>query len=126
MRTALDSRHELELHTLTYDGRTLVADVVELIVGKGGLVTPGPVSYSITFPKPVAHAVTEEFPAVYSNWVQGEETGFLRRIENTSLRSAMGLDIEQFERQIGYALITAHEILVVYCEGEPSVIDQRG
>ncbi|HSC81828.1 MAG TPA: hypothetical protein VLC08_15825 [Chitinolyticbacter sp.] len=65
MLTALDSRHELELNSLKYDGRHLIAEVGELIIGYGGRMSAGTTSYVINFPNPVAHPLTEEFPAVY-------------------------------------------------------------
>ena len=124
MHSVLDSRHELELHGLKYDGHSLVAEVVELVAGYGGRVAPGVCHYLVTFRKPLAHALTGEFPAVVAQWVQGQDTGLLRRIESPSLRAALGLGLEQFNDAVAYALITAHEILAVYCDEEPSVVEQ--
>jgi len=123
MRTKLDSLHELELQSIKYDGRTLVAEVAELVVGYGGRVGMGATRYFISFVEPVAHALTEEFPSVCARWIQGDDIGFLRRIENASLQATMGLDLQQFQSHVGYALITAHEILVVYCNQEPVVFE---
>jgi hypothetical protein len=126
MQTTLDSRHELELLTLTYNGRELSAEVSELIVGQGGRVSRGPKSYVVTFLNPVAHAITEEFPAIVGNWLQGTDIGFLRRVESTALRTAMGLALEQFASQYAFALVTAHEVLAVFCEEEPSIVARHG
>nr|WP_315428599.1 hypothetical protein [uncultured Albidiferax sp.] len=124
MHSILDSRHELELVGLKYDGRNLSAEVIELIVVDGGHVAHGACRYLVNFPKPIAHALTEEFPAMVAELIRGKDTGFLRRIESDSLRSALGLNLEQFSEQFAYALITAHEILVVYCAEEPLVVEQ--
>jgi hypothetical protein len=79
----------------------------------------------VTFHRPISHAVTEEFPAVLADWVRGEDLGFLRRIENPDLVSAMGLNEEQFNTFQAFSLVTAHEILVVFCESEPEVIQKH-
>lgn len=121
MRTDLDTRHELELKGLRYDGRALHAEVVELVVGYGGRVQAGNAHYLVTFPHPLAHALTEEFPAVVAQWVQGADSGFLRRIDNPLLQASMGLNLEQFHDVAAYALMTAHETLVVYCTDMPVV-----
>ena len=121
MQTALDSRHELELISLRYNGHELVAEVCELIVGPGGRVSQGLHSYTVSFIRPRAHALTEEFPAICGNWLDDADSGFLRRVENSGLRTAMGLDLEQFENQNAYLLITAHEILAVFSENDPIV-----
>lgn len=123
MFTALDSCQELELKGIAYDGCELRAEVRELVVVDGRRMSQGKASFLVIFPSPVAHALTEEFPASYCQWIQSEETGALRRIENTTLRTAMGLDLEQFQNQTAYAPITAHEVLVVYCNGEPMVTE---
>lgn len=126
MKTILDSVHELELDGYAYDGRDLVAEVVELVVGYGGRVSQGPRRYSVRFTKPLAHAVTEEFPAADAQLVQGQEEGFLRCIDAPALRAALGLDLEQFEEFRAYALLTAHEVLVAYCSDEPAVEENGG
>lgn len=126
MQTTLDSRHELELLALTYNGHDLVAEVCELVVGQGGRVSQGPQNFAVTFPKPAAHALTEEFPAIVADWLQGNDRGFLRRIDSTALRAALGLDLEQFEDQTPYALLTAHEVLAVFCGNEPSITVRHG
>ena len=124
MQTILDSRHELELNGLKYDGDSLVAEVVELVVGYRRRVVPGTRHYLVTFPRPVAHALTCELSAVVANWIQGNDTGFLRRIEDASLRAALGVDLHQSKDEIAYVLITAHEVLVVYCSEEPHVVER--
>ena len=121
MKTILDLRHEIELEAYRYDGRTLVAEVVELLVGSGHRVVQGSSQYLVTFQSPIAHALTEEFPAAVAELVRGSDKGFLRRIENPQLRAALGVNEEQFEGFVAYALITAHEILVVYCAEEPTI-----
>lgn len=121
MRTVLDSLHELEFDGCRYDGNELVADITELVVGLGGRIIQGSRRYTVRFPRPLAHAVTEEFPAAVAQLIQGGDTGFLRRIESTPLRAALGLDLEQFGDQHAYALITAHEVVVAYCLEEPVV-----
>jgi hypothetical protein len=121
MQTSLDALHELELDRYVYNGRDLVAEVVELIVGNGGRVAQGHRRYMVRFDKPLAHAVTEELPAAAAQLVQGDETGFLRRVDASALRAALGVDLEQFEEFHAYALLTAHEVLVVYCLSEPTV-----
>ncbi|WP_374537832.1 hypothetical protein [Chitinimonas taiwanensis] len=121
MQTDLDTRHELELRGLRYDGQALHAEVVELVVGYGGKVQAGKAQYLVTFTHVLAHALTEEFPAVVAQWVQGVDSGFLRRIDNPVLQASMGLNLEQFHDVAAYALITAHETLVVYCTDLPVV-----
>ncbi|MGN6828295.1 hypothetical protein [Paucibacter sp. M5-1] len=125
MHTDLDSLHELELDRCVYDGRTLVAEVNELIVGYGGRVVRGPRRYGIRFARPVAHAVTEELPAAVAALLQAGDGGFLRNVEASALRVALGLDLEQFEGLLAFALVTAHEVLVAYCTDEP-IIEERG
>ena len=126
MQTALDTRHELERISLKYNGQELVAEVCELIVGPGGLVSRDHQSYAVSFIRPQAHALTEEFPAIYGNWLDDADSGFLRRVKNSGLRAAMGLNLEQFENQNAYLLITAHEILAVFCENDPIVESLNG
>ena len=121
MQTALDSLHDLELDRCVYDGGDLVAEVIELIVGNGGRVAQGHRRYKVRFAKPLAHAVTEEFPAAAAQLVQGDDIGFLRRVDASALRTALGVDLEQFEEFQAYSLLTAHEVLVVYCSNEPTV-----
>ena len=121
MKTSLDDHHELELEGHRYDGDCLVAEVWELVVGKGGRVARSGTYYHVSFPRPVAHAVTEEFPAAAAGLVQGDDEGFLRVIKNTALTSALGLNGEPFGDVRSYALITAHDILVAYCRGEPKI-----
>ncbi|MEC5399912.1 hypothetical protein [Uliginosibacterium sp. H1] len=126
MHTVLDSLHELELVSTTYDGVSLTALVVELVVDGGGRVSQGSRRYVVSFPAPIAYALTEEFPASCADWIRGEDDGFLRKIDNPSLRASLGLDLEQFQGSKGYALITAHEVLVAYCGGEPVIVEQAG
>lgn len=82
---------------------------------------PGAGKYQVTFISPVSHALTEEFPAVLGDWVRGPDTGFLRRIENPNLVVALGLNDDQFGGLKPFALVTAHEVLVVFSEHEPKV-----
>ncbi|HZW13105.1 MAG TPA: hypothetical protein VFF81_07945 [Noviherbaspirillum sp.] len=121
MQTDLDKYHELELEGYHYDGDSLVATVWELVVGEGHRVIRGSAHYRVTFPMPVAHIVIEELPVAVAGLVHGNDTGFLRVIENTALTSALGLNGEPFEALRSYALISAHEVLVVYCYDEPKV-----
>ena len=95
--------------------------MAELVLGPGLTLVPGGGRYLITFIRPVSHAITEEFPAVLAEWVRGGDQGFLRRVENEDLVVAMGLREDQFRSLQAYALITAHEVLVVFCGQEPSV-----
>lgn len=126
MRTVLDSLHDLELDRCVYDGQDLLAEVTELVVGYGGRVVQGERRYVVRFARPIAHAITEEFPAAVSQLIQGEDVGFLRRVDALALRAALGLDIEQFESVRAFALATAHEILVAYCEVDPTVGENGG
>lgn len=121
MKTCLDDHHELELDGHRYDGDRLVAEVWELVVGERRTVVRGGTYYHVTFHRPVAHAVTEEFPAAVAGLVQGRDEGFLRIIENPALTSALGLNGDPFGEVRSYALITAHEVLVVYCCEEPTI-----
>ena len=125
MKTSLDNYHDFQLESIVYDGNNLIAEVCDLVVGGGGRVLPGNYRYTVTFHRPISHAVTEEFPAVLADWVRGEDLGFVRRIENPDLVSAMGLNEEQFNTFQAFALVTAHEILVVFCETEPEVIQKH-
>ena len=119
VQTILDRHHDIELDGYSYNGTKLVALVSELVVGPGGKVVPGSARYQVTFKSPVAHALTEEFPAVLGDWVRGPDSGFLRQIENQSLAAAVGLNDEQFDYLCAFALVSAHEVLVVFCEQEP-------
>jgi hypothetical protein len=126
MKTCLDLNYELQLEGYSYDGNNLVAEVSDLYVGPRHHVIRGKKRYRVTFSKPIAHAVTEEFPAVVAELVNGSDEGFLRRIESGQLTAALGLDLDQFENQKPYAMITAHEILVAYCLEEPTVEEHNG
>lgn len=121
MKTVLDVHQELQREGHRYDGNSLVAEVSDLVVGSGGKVSSGNSRYLVKFSRPIAHAVTEEFPAAVSNLVRGNDNGFLRIIENKDLTAAMGLDVESFRDVRVYALVTAHEVLVVYCCDEPEI-----
>jgi hypothetical protein len=125
MHTILDLSHELELDRCVYDGRDLLAEVNELVVEPGGRVVRGPRRYVVRFAKPVAHAITEEFPAAWAHLLQGEDGGFLRSIDAPALRPALGIDLGQFDSFHAYALVTAHEILVAYCAVEPVVQEEQ-
>jgi hypothetical protein len=126
MRTVLDSLHDLELDRCVYDGHDLLAEVNELVAGYGGRVAQGSRRYVVRFAKPVAHAITEELPAVVAELLQGEDVGFLRRIDSSRLRMALGLDLEQFENIHAFALVTAHEVLIAYCVEEPTIQENGG
>ncbi|MCL2076476.1 MAG: hypothetical protein FWH15_08610 [Betaproteobacteria bacterium] len=121
MHTALDSMHDLELDRYVYDGHNLLAEVNELVVGYRHRIVQGSRRYIVRFAKPAAHAVIEEFPAAVAQLLQGEDIGFLRRVDKTALRTTLGLDLEQFENLNAYALITAHEVLIAYCAEEPTI-----
>jgi hypothetical protein len=121
MNTSLDTRHELQLDGLRYDGEKLVAEVSGLKVSERREVTPDGNFYRVTFLWPVAHLVTEELPAVIAGIVQGDDEGFLRVIKNEPLSATLGVGQEPFEKHTLYALITAHEILVACCMEVPIV-----
>ncbi len=121
METSLDTLHELQLNGYHYDGNKLVAEVSELVVGSQQRLLPGSRRYSVTFHRPAAHAMTEQFPAALATWIRGSDEGFLRRIDNNELTVAMGLDTEPFQNLSAFALISAHEILVVFCAHAPEI-----
>lgn len=126
MQTPLDTLHDLELISLRYDGDALVAEVggMEERSAAGGL-SQRSVAFAVRFARPVAHALTEEFPASWAKWIQGDPSGFLRRVTNPTLRAALGLDLEPFEQHTAYALITRDEMLTVFCRAEPAIEELR-
>lgn len=125
MQTPLDTCHDLELISLRYDGGELVAEVCELALSDGRRLSKGSAAFVVRFARPVAHALTEEFPAALANWIQGSDSGFLCRVTNPSLCEALGLNIEPFEAHAAYTLITAHEVLTVFCRNEPTIEELR-
>jgi hypothetical protein len=126
MHSALDSLFEIELDRCVYDGHSLVAEVNELVVDSGRRIVQGKRRLNVLFPRPIAHAITEEFPASYAQLLEGNDIGFLRCIDASSLRIALGLDLEQFQSNHAYALVTAHEVLVAYCREEPIIQEYGG
>ena len=123
MKTILDQHHALHLMSSHYNGVSLIAEVGELVASQGGRVSAGKCRYSLHFFRPVAHLLNEEFPVTLAANLQGTDQGFLRIVENQALRCALGLDDEQFSAVQIFALITLHEVLLVFCETPPEIID---
>ena len=121
MNTVLDVQHEIELEATSYDGESLVASVAGLVPDSRGRLNNDGSRYAVTFFRPVMHLLIEEAPAVNANLIVGTGEGFLSVMSNTELRQQLGIDTEPLSNLTLYALVTAHEILVVLCSSVPSV-----
>lgn len=124
MKTVLDNCFEVLLVGTYYDTDRLVVDVKELFVQSDRQVCPDHRSrkFKITFESPRAHLIVEEFAEAAADLCRGEDTGFLRTVTNPSLAAALGMDITEWFGHLNcYALLTAHEIIFVYCDNEPNI-----
>lgn len=124
METDLDKCFEILLNQLFYDGKKLIVEVEEQFVTKNKTIEVSADSrkFSVSFDFPTLHLLLDEFAESVVGLVKSNEEGFLRQIENQSLASYLGLDIPEKYRDLnGYALLTSHEILIVFCESKPTI-----
>ena len=124
MKTELDKCFEVLLNRLCYDGNNLTVEVEEQFVGKHKKIETNSNSrnFKVVFSSVTSHLLVEEFAESIVNLVKSNEEGFLRKMQNQSLTEQLGLDIpEKYENLNCYALLTSHEILIVFCERLPTV-----
>ena len=124
MKTVLDECFEVLLEHLFYDGVNLTVLLKEQIKSPRGNIKTSLDSrnYRVVFSVVISHLVVEEFADAVANLVKSSEEGFLKRVENQLLTNFLGLNIsERYENLNGYALVTSHEILIVFCEHIPIV-----
>ncbi len=125
MDTELDSCYEILFDRLCYDGSTLNIEVTEQIVQKNRAIRPSSESrrFKVTVNDPISYFVVEEFAASVANLTRSEDSGFLRRIESNHLVEALGLsDVYEEPQSLRcYALITSHEIIVIFTNDVPVV-----
>ena len=124
MKTELDKCYEILLNRLCYDGNNLTAEVEEQFVGKRRKIeiNSGSRNFNVVFSSATAHLLVEEFAESVANLVKSSEEGFLQKIENQLLTEQLGLNVpEKYENLNCYALLTSHEILIVFCERPPTV-----
>jgi hypothetical protein len=124
MKTELDRCFEVLLNCFCYDGNNINVEVEEQFISKTGKIETNQSSrkFSVTFNSATSHLLIEEFAESVANLVKSSEKGFLRKMENHLLTKQLGLDIGgRYEELNCYALLTSHEILIVYCESLPTV-----
>jgi hypothetical protein len=124
METEFDNCFEVLLNRLCYDGNNLTVELKEQFVGKRRKIGTNSSSrnFKVVFISPTSHVLVEEFAESVANLVKSSEKGFLRKMKNQSLVKLLGLDVpEMYENLNCYALLTSHEILIVFCEHHPTV-----
>ena len=121
MDTILDVRHELELIAIRYDGHSLAASVAGLEPDQRGRLNSDGSNYVVTFSAPAVHLPIEQVHSSIAEFIQGTDTGFLRVLDNATLRDQLGTNIPPFSNFTLYALITAHKILITLCQSAPHI-----
>ena len=124
MKTALDDCFEVLLEHLFYDGVDLTAKLTEQIANQNGniKISSDSRNFRVVFRTVISHLVVEEFAEAAANLVKSSEEGFLKKMDNLLLTNFLGLSIsERYENLNCYALLTSHEILIVFSEHIPTV-----
>lgn len=124
MQTELDNCYEVLLTSLYYDGNNLIAEVKEQFVdGRGNIeINSSSRKFNVLFSFVKSYLIIEEFAESIAGLVRNDEKEFLRKMENKLLTEFLGLNVEEiYGNLICYALLTSHEILIVYCEDNPIV-----
>lgn len=124
MKTTLDDCFEILLEHLFYDGADLTVKLTEQIANQNRNIEISPNSrhFTVVFRTVISHLVVEEFAEAAANLVKSSEEGFLKKMDNRLLTDFLGLNIsERYENLNCYALLTSHEILIVFSEYIPTV-----
>jgi hypothetical protein len=124
MKTALDDCFEILLENLFYDGVDLTVKLTEQIANQNRNIKTSSDSrnFIVVFSTVMSHLVVEEFAEAVANLVKSSEEGFLKKMDNQLLTNFLGLNIlEGYENLNCYALLTSHEILIVFSEHIPTV-----